>query len=220
MSYTEEHPRRYSEILIEGDAPLSDCITESGSTPNSLLSRVKSSDREAWFSFCELYAPLVYFWVKSSGVSIEDTEDLVQQVFGRVSQTLHRFEKKEAGARFRAWLWTLTRNLILDFRRAQNRRIRMIGGEFGESFLAVTPENIESDEETPSKEIHQLFLRMLNQLRDRYAPRNWQAFWKVVVEGQLTSEVAEELQMNVNSVRQAKSRILRQLRQEFGEFLE
>jgi len=96
----------------------------------------------------------------------------------------------------------------------------MIGGEFGESFLAVTPENIESDEETPSKEIHQLFLRMLNQLRDRYAPRNWQAFWKVVVEGQLTSEVAEELQMSVNSVRQAKSRILRQLRQEFGEFLE
>ncbi|MCA9092345.1 MAG: sigma-70 family RNA polymerase sigma factor [Planctomycetaceae bacterium] len=208
---------------------LDNSITDSGSTPLSLLHRVQASDSSAWFNFCELYAPLVYYWSRSSGLCHEDTEDLTQQVFSRVAQSISRFEKnEEKGHRFRAWLWTLTRHLIQDFYRSQNRRIRLIGGDRGEAYLTDAAENthipvsggVDDDSSTPQDEIRQLFLRMLEQIRHRHPERNWTAFWRVVVEGELTSDVALDLGMSVNHVRQTKCRILKQLRKEFGEFLE
>jgi len=202
--------------------------TTFGSTPLSLLNRVKASDRQAWFAFCDLYAPLVYYWCRASGLSHEETEDLAQQVFGRLAVSIGRFEKQDAGHRFRAWLWTLTRRLIQDYRRAQRRRIKTVGGETGFQIIArqsdgehaerELPEDAESV--TPPNESRELFLRMLDQIRDQHSERNWQAFWRVVVEGQPAVDVAGQLQMTPNHVRQAKSRILRQLRQEFGELLD
>ncbi len=202
--------------------------TSFGSTPLSLLSRVKASDRQAWFAFCDLYGPLVYYWCRTSGLSHDETEDLAQQVFGRLAVSIVRFEKQEVGHRFRAWLWTLTRHLIQDFHRAQRRRIKTVGGEAGSQFIARQSDKNqgedhlpeEADVVTPPTESRQLFLRMLDQIRDRHSERNWQAFWRVVVDGNLTLDVARDLNMTPNHVRQAKSRILRQLRQEFGELLD
>lgn len=200
-----------------------------GSTPLSLLRRVKSRDRSAWFAFCDLYAPLVYHWCRSSGLTYDETEDLAQQVFGRLASSIDRFEKRDESHRFRAWLWTLTRRLIFDLRRSQRRRIKTIGGEVGGDLIAnqAAPNSTnevdlpaDADAVTSPNENRQLFLRMVEQVRETHSERNWQAFWTVVVDGRTTTDVADELDMSVNHVRQVKSRVLRQLREEFGELLD
>jgi RNA polymerase sigma-70 factor (ECF subfamily) len=48
----------------------------------------------------------------------------------------------------------------------------------------------------------------------------WQAFWRVVVDGQSPADVAAALGIRVNSVYLAKGRILRRLREEFGDLLD
>ena len=53
--------------------------------------------------------------------------------------------------------------------------------------------------------------------RAEFEERTWQAFWRVTVEGQDTAEVAAQLGISANGVRQAKSRVLRRLREELGE---
>jgi RNA polymerase sigma-70 factor, ECF subfamily len=59
--------------------------------------------------------------------------------------------------------------------------------------------------------------RALKQIQSDFQASTWLAFWRVVIDGQSTAVVAEELGMTLTSVRQAKSRILRRLRQQLGD---
>ena len=49
--------------------------------------------------------------------------------------------------------------------------------------------------------------------------RTWQVFWRCVVEGQAPSEISHDLGITPAAVRQAKSRVLRRLKEELGELL-
>ncbi|MDP1564243.1 MAG: sigma-70 family RNA polymerase sigma factor [Pirellulaceae bacterium] len=59
--------------------------------------------------------------------------------------------------------------------------------------------------------------RGLEQIRPEFQSHTWEAFWRTVVDGQATAIVATELNLSLASVRQAKSRILRRLRQQLGD---
>jgi RNA polymerase sigma-70 factor (ECF subfamily) len=57
----------------------------------------------------------------------------------------------------------------------------------------------------------------LEQIRQEFQAKTWVAFWRTVIDGQATSLVAAELGLTPASIRQAKSRILRRLRQQLGD---
>ena len=59
--------------------------------------------------------------------------------------------------------------------------------------------------------------RTLALIRGDFEERTWTAFWRTVVDGRFPRDVAEELQISVASVYQAKSRVLRRLREELPE---
>ncbi len=62
-----------------------------------------------------------------------------------------------------------------------------------------------------------LVRRGLEQIQVEFQPSTWAAFWRTVVDGRSHEAVAEELAMSQAAVRQAKSRVLRRLRQQLGE---
>jgi RNA polymerase sigma-70 factor (ECF subfamily) len=62
-----------------------------------------------------------------------------------------------------------------------------------------------------------LWRRAVELLRTEFEEHTWQAFWQVAIDGRTLAEVAERLGMSVAAVYQAKSRVLRRLRQEFQE---
>ena len=57
----------------------------------------------------------------------------------------------------------------------------------------------------------------MNLVRSEFEERTWNAFWRSTVEVEPTADIALSLGITANSVRQAKSRVLRRLRQELGE---
>jgi RNA polymerase sigma-70 factor (ECF subfamily) len=57
-------------------------------------------------------------------------------------------------------------------------------------------------------------------VRGEFAERTWRAFELTVLEDRATADVARELHMTANNVRQAKSRVLRRLREEAGDLLD
>lgn len=63
----------------------------------------------------------------------------------------------------------------------------------------------------------EVLLRALESIKDEFHDRTWQAFWKVVVEGRLTCDVAADLDMKPGTVRVSKSRVLFRLRQALGD---
>jgi RNA polymerase sigma-70 factor (ECF subfamily) len=83
----------------------------------------------------------------------------------------------------------------------------------------LIPLPIPDDEPTGDLQLQQLTARALAQVQSEFESRTWQAFWRSVVDGIATSEVAQELIMSEATVRQSRSRILRRLRQQLGDVM-
>ncbi len=73
-----------------------------------------------------------------------------------------------------------------------------------------------SDPETPGS----LYQRALELIQGEVQEKTWQAFWHVAVDDRTPADVAAELDMTVNSVYLAKSRVLRRLREELGDLFD
>ena len=190
-------------------------------TSLSLLDRVRHDDSKAWCELVDLYAPLVASWCHRRGFDHADTADLLQNIFLSVARGLPGFRhSKEREGSFRAWLWTISRNKIIDrARKQQKNQERPVGGSSNLHKLSDVPEEQfpDEDEPTSSNDLHQLVHRALDQIRGSVAPQTWQAFWRTVVDGQSTDVVASELGMQPAAIRQSRSRVLRRLREQMGD---
>jgi RNA polymerase sigma-70 factor (ECF subfamily) len=66
-------------------------------------------------------------------------------------------------------------------------------------------------------ELAKLCQRALGMVRHEFEDRTWTAFWRVAVLEQSPAEVAAETGVTPAAIRQAKSRVLRRLKEEMGE---
>ena len=76
---------------------------------------------------------------------------------------------------------------------------------------------VPNEEPTESLQLQELTERALAQVRLEFEERTWQAFWRSVVDGIGSAQVAQELGITAATVRQYRSRILRRLRQQLGD---
>ncbi len=180
------------------------------STSVSLLKRLQSDQKEiAWERFVELYAPLIFYWAKKHGLNATDQTDLVQEVLVIVQSKLEEFQY-DPQRRFRGWLRTITLNKANDFHRRNARRPES-GHE--ETIIQVTTEN-EADLFAEQEYRRFLVKRALNVMQSEFPESTWKACYQSVVEGQTAAEIARDLNITVNMVYLAKSRVLWRLREE------
>jgi RNA polymerase sigma-70 factor (ECF subfamily) len=194
---------------------------EADATSLSLLVRLKANDAAAWDRLVVLYAPLVYYWCRKCHVPDQDADDVFQDVFQSVAAKIATFRKEQPGDTFRGWLRVITQNKIHDYFRRLGREPQAAGGTDAHLRLSQLPavEDSEGDDDE-TQAYQQLMHRALELIRCEFTTRTWQAFWRVVVDGQRPVDVAQDLAMQPGAVRVAKSRVLRRLRQELGELLE
>jgi RNA polymerase sigma-70 factor (ECF subfamily) len=169
-----------------------------------------------------LYGPLVTHWCRRGPLDSHAAADCVQDVFASVAAAIENFQPQRTTGSFRAWLWTITRNKLRDhFRRAARSPVAAGGSSaFGLIQQIVDPIPLSDDEPTGDLQLQQLTSRAMAQVQSEFEPRTWQAFWRSVVDGISTADVAQELQMSEATVRQSRSRILRRLRQQLGDVMD
>jgi RNA polymerase sigma-70 factor (ECF subfamily) len=182
-------------------------------TSLSLLEQIRGPDQTAaWNRFVRLYTPLLYSWAHRLGLAADDAADLVQEIFLLLLRKLPEFEY-DPSRRFRAWLWTLTRNKYRDFRKA---RVSLPVGN-----LPELPDNNEGDEGIAEAEYRAyLVARCLELAREEFEVVTWTAFQQYVIAGRPVAEVAAQLGISANAVYLAKSRVLRRLREELAGLLD
>jgi RNA polymerase sigma-70 factor (ECF subfamily) len=94
-------------------------------TRASLLLRLRDPrDGEAWTEFVDLYAPLVYGYLRRQGLQDADAADLTQEVLTAVAGAIGRLEYDPARGAYRNWLFTLVRRQLSNWRAAQVHRAR------------------------------------------------------------------------------------------------
>jgi RNA polymerase sigma-70 factor (ECF subfamily) len=189
-------------------------------TPVSLLERARRNDPDAWRRLVELYRPLVLFWCGRGGLGAEDAEDVTQDVFAAVAGHLDDFRRDRPGDTFRGWLRVITRNQVLMHRRRSQGKPRGEGGSQALHDLNELADPLPGPDDEEREQLGQVYRRALELVRPEFEERTWRAFWRTVIDSQATAAVAAELGMTVAGVRQAKSRVLRRLKQEAGDLID
>lgn len=91
-------------------------MTNVPNTQASLLVRLRDpQDHSAWERFVDLYAPLVYGFVRKRGLQDADAADLTQDVLRQVAGAVDSFAYDKARGSFRGWLFAVVRNRLTDY---------------------------------------------------------------------------------------------------------
>lgn len=187
---------------------------DSRRTSRSLLERARANEMAAWQRLVVLYEPLVRHWCRRGGVAPQDVEDVAQEVFAKAFASLGGFRHAAPGDTFRGWLHGVTRHRVLEHFRRARRQILAAGGSDARGLMLEQPGLPEGADDEERSLSGQLYRRALEMIQGEFEPRTWQMFWRAVVDGVPTAGVAAELGTTAAAVRQARSRILRRLREE------
>lgn len=185
-------------------------------TPLSLLMRLKESSRaEDWAQFVDIYGPVIYGWARRRRLQPQDAADLTQDVLAAVVRSIGRWQQEPTRGRFRDWLGTITRNKLVDFWRAEQRRPRASGESSVLELLhqLKAPESV-LDRDWDESYLGEVLARALARLRPQFSEKTFRAFERLVFDEKAATAVAAELGMSLNAVYVAKSRVLARLRTE------
>ena len=197
-------------------------MDELSKTSSTLLRRAKAQNPDAWRDLVEIYSRRIYRWCRRAGLQPADAGNVVQEVLRSVARKLEDFRHENATHTFRGWLRRITTNKINDHFRVQGKLpARPRGGTDAHRQLLHFASNDDTEPTwatmpTGRTTGPRLDPVELQRVRSQFSERDWKMFWRVVVDGQSAVEVGEEFGVTANTVRIAKMRLLRRLREHFA----
>jgi len=189
-------------------------------TRATLLGRVRNSaDSTSWNEFYRLYRRLIFGFARRAGLSDADAEEVTQDVFQRVSETIHKFDPDPAKGKFRNWLLTLTRWRIADKFAARSPAEKQLpslrpAGEPRTATVERIPDGAELDAVWEHEWQEHVLAAALERLARRVPPQHYQAFELYARRGEPVLRVASQLAINPARVYLIAHRLTRQLKAE------
>lgn len=184
-----------------------------------LLGGVQQMDPESWSRLVTTFGPIVYRWCRTAGVPDADAADVTQDIFASLARGIATFERQKEQGSFRSWLATITRNRVRDYFRLRARQEAAVGGTAALQQLQALRDAVDSTISNVGV-ASPLAKRVLEHVKAEFEPATWNAFWMTAVDGKTASDVSAVCGISVASVYQAKSRVLRRLRQRLAELPE
>lgn len=174
------------------------------STSETLLGELRGQDQPAaWAKFVQLYTPLLYGWLRRTGLQEADAADLVQEVFRVLVVKLSEFEY-DRDKSFRNWLHGIALNLWRNHCRQSVRHANLLNN---------LPERPPADDAFHESRYQQFLLTNAMELvRPEFQESTWQAFVLHGVDQRPAAEVAKELGLSVGAVYSCRCRVVARLR--------
>ena len=187
-------------------------------TRPSLLVRLRDPrDHVAWEHFVDLYAPLVYGFLRQRGLQDADAADLTQDVLRQVAGAAESFSYDRQKGTFRAWLLTVVKNRLTDHWRHDGLQVRGTGDTSTwrqiQEQIPAAADSAESAEWDAAWR-RQLFQQAAQQVRADFTEPSWQAFWQTAVEGRSGQDVAAEQSLTIAAVYLAKGRVMKRIKEQ------
>ena len=203
---------RDGDVITVGPCRLTVTLADSApasatyATRGSMFIRLKDDrvlEKEiAWEEFRARYAPVIIGYSRNAGLPAQDAEDILQDVMLGFFRLSAEFHYDPAKGRFRGYLKQATLNAI-------RKRIR------GDDPARSVPDDV-LDEQAGKAESHwesqwaqRIMIRALEEARRRFDEQTYEAFDLYARRAVAAEEVAARLGISVNSVHQAKSRVMR-----------
>ncbi len=180
----------------------------------TLIKKVSNRDQKSWNEFVPLYAHLLKNYIHRLGGSYglhlrdDEVEDVRQEVLVKLWRVLPDFQLDNRG-RFRTWLWTVTRNVVIDWvRRYRPARAPVA---LDEDLVGATAE---PDAELMASHNQEVLARILGQVQEEMkdGPK-WQCFDQHFLQKKPSKAVAQDLALTVSAVNTNTSRVLSRIRE-------
>lgn len=179
------------------------------------------SDVAAWEEFDVRYRPVLIGFARNLGLDDADAADVAQETLTRFLEQYRDGRYQRERGRLGAWLVGIARYRILDLRRKHGRRPLR-----GESAMVDLDDEKGMTEVWEEERRKSVLRQAMDRLRSgsRTDEKTIRAFEMLFVHGMNPQAVADELEMSVQGVYVAKSRIaerlqklVTQIEQEFDE---
>jgi RNA polymerase sigma factor (sigma-70 family) len=181
-------------------------------TQPSLLVRIRDPrNAAAWRQFVEIYAPLVYGFLRKHGLQDADAADVTQDVLRTVSQSIGQWNYDQQRGTFRGWLFSVVHSRLTDYHRRRRRQDAAV--DAAASVLHPNSDGQSSTEWDRDYE-RQLFQAAAQAVRGDFSDSSWQAFWLAAVEGRSAHDIAAKLHITEAAVYLAKARVMARIRQQ------
>ena len=191
-------------------------VPDFDSTSPTLIKQLKSGDNDSWSFFVFVYRPLILSWASRFGASTSEAEDIQNEVVASMLRGLESFDKGERKGSFRAWLKTITHRRTVDCLR--KRGAVADGGSKALDDIHQIPDPLEETATSLPDDDRKIELdRALSYWKNRVKSHTYQAFHRVVIENHEPQDVAEDLDIDIQVVYQACSRMLARLRDYLGD---
>lgn len=182
-------------------------------TSASLLQRLRQpGDEVSWQRLVALYTPLIRGWLSRHVRQPDDVNDLVQQVFTVVVGKLPAFVHNGRPGAFRHWLRSITVNHLRAFWRT--RRAPAPHAEVDAALAQLEDPASDLSRQWDREHDEHVAHKLLEYVAPEFQSATWQAFCRLVLDGEKPEAVAAALGLSINAVLIAKSRVLRRLREE------
>ncbi|WP_339748110.1 sigma-70 family RNA polymerase sigma factor [uncultured Rubinisphaera sp.] len=187
-------------------------MNQTQDTSHSMIEALSSGNQtefeDGYRRFCSLYHGVIRRWCQRWFKDENEADDAAQDLLISLHRRLKKY-KPEKGIRFRNWLSKVSKNLSRDVIRKRNKdRVRFVSTS-------------ESDESIVSDYMGELFIeferkellkKALVGTQGRISEKD-QRVLQLYLDDHSTSEIADEVDSNPNSVHQAMFRV----RKEFGQ---
>jgi RNA polymerase sigma-70 factor (ECF subfamily) len=184
-------------------------------TSLSMLEAARENDPGAWRRIVDTYSRRIYRWCRQAQLSPEDASDVVQEVFRAVARKLVDFHHERQGDTFRGWLYRITQNKIRDhFRRRSGSLEIAIGGTDAQlRFLQLEDPEVDGSTTPQPHSFGSIQAEVVRRVQAEFSRRDWLVFWRIVVDGQTSTDAGQQFGMTSNAVRLVKMRVLRRFRE-------
>lgn len=189
-------------------------------TQASLLERLRNlDDAESWNRFYQTYEKAVRNLARKRGLTDAESEEVAQEVFKRIAETIQNFEPASRTGSFRRWLFQLVRWRTEDKIRERGRLQTEPIGDHTTSLGSLAqrvpaPDDVEEAVEADAR--RQLMQVALERLKRRLNPRDLQIFHMLVIELWPVEKVAGFFHIAPTLVYVIRHRVGRHLRAELA----
>ncbi len=176
-------------------------------TRRSLLTRLKNWDDHAgWREFMDAYGRFIFAMARRSGLSPEESEDVLQETVLSVAKKIPNFRYQGDRGSFKAWLVMIIRSRIIDLLRKKGRRLPSFHGAEDDGATRVEervpqqPDELSHEGMWQSEWEQHMLETAMARVKDQVSPRHFLAFRLCAHQGQSPGEVAKALGISLPMV--------------------
>ena len=182
-------------------------------TRSSMIRDLKLEEisEERWRNVTRVYKPLLLAWMKNKNVPASAKDEILQECWAAVWESIGKFERDAEKGTFRGWLRRICRNKIADYFRSlpEDQGVPQEVLNAAVNREQKDPDEIEAEE----KALREIETRALEVIRSTTKEQTWKMFWMRVVEKVPYPEIAKQFGVSEAAVRMAKQRVFKRLKE-------